>query len=396
MTADFPEKLQPIFEPHRYKVLHGGRGGAKSWNVARALLIMAFQRPLRVLCAREFQNSIKESVHQLLKNQIELLGFAPWFKVTDTEIKGGMHKRSEFIFSGIRNNPTKIKSMEGVNICWVEEAETVSEESWRILIPTIREEGSEIWVSFNPREESDPTYKRFIINTPPDCVRIEMNWRDNPWFPVDLKAEKDYDYSVDPDSADHVWGGQLQRRSADKVLHGKWVVSWFEPQPEWDGPYYGADFGFSQDPATLMRVWIHERKLYVEREFYRVGVEIDHLPTFWMAIQGAERSIIRADNSRPETISYLKRNGFPNVKSSDKWPGCVEDGISFLRSFEQIVIHPDCKHAAEEARLYAHKVDRLTGDVLPDIIDKHNHCWDAIRYAVEPLIKKPNLLFPGM
>lgn len=173
-----PHKLAFLFEPARYKVAHGGRGGAKSWGFARAALIQAAQRPLRVLCARELQVSIAESVHKLLSDQIEAMGLAPWFDVQQQVIRSSAG--SEIIFAGIRNNVTKLKSLEGVDVCWVEEAEKVSNSSWEALIPTIRKPGSEIWVSFNPHDASDPTYQRFVLNPPPGARVVEMNWQDNP------------------------------------------------------------------------------------------------------------------------------------------------------------------------------------------------------------------------
>jgi phage terminase large subunit len=164
IDAQFPSKLQCLFKPSRYKVLHGGRGSGKSWGVARALLILAAQKPMRILCTREVQNSILESVHKLLSDQVEALCLSHFYEIQKTTIKGA--NGSQFIFEGLRHNINSIKSMEGVDVCWVEEAEKVTEESWRVLVPTIRAPGSEIWVTFNPHLETDPTYQRFIANPP--------------------------------------------------------------------------------------------------------------------------------------------------------------------------------------------------------------------------------------
>jgi phage terminase large subunit len=380
-----PAKLSFLFEPARYKVAYGGRGGAKSWGFSRALLMQAAQKPLRVLCARELQVSIAESVHKLLSDQIVAMGLAPWFEVEQQVIRSSLG--SEFIFAGIRNNAGKLKSMEGVDIVWVEEAEKVSNASWETLIPTIRKEGSEVWVTFNPQDAVDPTYQRFVVNPPPGARVVEMSWQDNPWFPAELHAEMEYLYRVDPEAAAHVWGGQCRTLSDAQVLRGKYIVEAFEPQAGWDGPYFGADWGFSQDPTTLVKLWIGERKLYVEHEAYGVGVDIDRTPEFFDRVPGARESTIRGDSARPETISYLRRNGYPGIESVTKWKGSVEDGVAALRGFEQIVIHPRCRHAEEEARLWAYKVDRLTGDVMTDLVDRHNHIWDAVRYALEPVIR---------
>lgn len=381
---DLPELLNFLRESHRYKVAWGGRGGMKSWSFARALLFMARQLRVRVLCAREFQNSIQESVHRLLSDQIELLGWRDDFRVQQqviTAING-----SEFIFKGIKNNPHAIKSMEGIDICWVEEAQKNSDHSWKILIPTIRKAGSEIWVSFNPDEPTDPTYKIFIDNPPPAARVQKISWRDNPFFPEVLRKEKDYLMSVDPDAYAHIWEGECRQHSAAQILRGKWVVQYFQPEPYWHGPYFGADWGFATDPTVLVKCWIDGRTLYVEREVYEIGMEIDAIPAAFRKVEGAGVHTIRADSARPETISYLNRQGM-NVAPSLKWRGCVEDGVAFLRSFEQIVIHTECPHTADEARLYSYKTDQLSGDVLPVIIDKHNHCIDSLRYAMQPMIK---------
>jgi phage terminase large subunit len=381
-----PASLGFLLNEHsRYKVAHGGRGSGKSWGMARALLIRSAMRPTRILCTRELQVSIRDSVHKLLSDQIDSLGWSSAFDVRQHDISNS--RGSEFIFEGLRHNTNKIKSMEGIDIVWAEEAEKISESSWNTLIPTIRKPGSEIWVSFNPDLETDPTYKRFVLQPPPDARVVEMNWSDNPWFPDELRREKDYLYRVDPDAAENVWGGQPRRNSGSLVLRGKWTIESFETPSDADGPYYGADWGFSQDPTALVRMWIKDRTLLIEEEAYGVGVELDDLPAMFDRVTGARLHRIRADCARPETISHLARRGF-DITAADKWTGSVEDGIAFLRSFERIVIHPRCTHTAQEARLWSYKVDRLTGDVLPDLVDAHNHAWDAIRYALEPIIRK--------
>jgi len=380
-----PDKLQFLFRPSRYKVAYGGRGGTKSWGFARALVAYTASGKERILCAREFQNSIQESVHKLLCDQIEMMGLSDRFSITQraiTSITG-----SEFIFAGIKTDPGKIKSTEGITKCWVEEAEKVSEDSWEKLIPTIRAPGSEIWVSFNPDLNTDPTYKRFVVNPPPNAVVVKIGYEDNPWFPEELKAERDYLASVDPEAYAHVWGGACREHAAAQILRGKYSIRAFEPGLGWHGPYQGADWGFSADPSTLVRCWVFERTLYIEYEWYGIGVEIDHLPAAFDSVPGAREHIIRGDSARPETISYLKRAGYSRISSVKKWKGSVEDGIAHLRAYEQIVIHPRCVHTIEEARLWAYKIDRLTGDVMPEVVSKHDHCWDAIRYALEPVIK---------
>ena len=381
--------FKDLRKPARFKVYYGGRGSGKSWHFARQVLLQGLDKPIRVLCARELQASIRDSVHRLLSDQIEAMGLSGFYEILNTEIKGA--NGTLFIFEGLRHNITKIKSMEGIDVCWVEEAERVSEDSWKILIPTIRKPASEIWVSFNPEQETDPTYVRFIKNPPPDSIVRKVGYADNPWFPAELRAQMEYDYKVDPDSASHVWGGECKKISDAQVLKGKWVVETFEPKKEWAGPYFGADWGFSQDPTTLVKCWIDGRTLYIEHEAYGVGVEITETPALFDSVEGSRKHVIRADSARPETISYMKRAGF-NVVAAKKGAGSVEEGISFLRSFERIVINPRCKYTQQEARLYSYKVDKLTGDILPVLVDAHNHVIDALRYALEPVIRPTKLI----
>lgn len=380
-----PEIFDGIFRPYRYKVFYGGRGSGKSWTVAGALIWLAARVKLRVLCARELQVSMADSVHKLLCDEIERQGLMPYFTITKTGILCH-HTGAEFLFKGLRHNVNEIKSTEGIDICWVEEAQRVSEESWSILIPTIRKEGSEIWITFNPEDEHDPTYKRFIANTPPNSLVRQVNYIHNPFFPETLREEMEYLKRVDYDAYEHVWLGKPKARNKSQVLHGKYRIDSFDTPADVDRFYFGADWGFAQDPTTLIRCFIRDRKLFIDHEAYGVGVELDEIPALFASVPGATVNLIKADNSRPETISHVAARGY-SVQAAAKWPGSVEDGIAFLRSFEEIVIHERCKHTAEEARLYSYKVDRVTGDVLPVVIDRHNHCIDAIRYALDGLVQ---------
>jgi phage terminase large subunit len=200
----FPPKLQCLFEPHRYKVLHGGRGGAKSWGAARALLVQGLERPLRILCAREFQNSIKDSVHKLLSDQIATIGLTE-YDIQRDSIRGA--NGTEFSFEGIRHNIGKIRSYEGVDICWVEEANMVSKTSWEVLVPTIRKPNSEIWITFNPELETDETYQRFVVHPPDSAKVVKIGWQDNPWFPEVLRQEMEHLKKTDYDAYLNVWEG---------------------------------------------------------------------------------------------------------------------------------------------------------------------------------------------
>jgi phage terminase large subunit len=376
---------EAVYIPSRYKVAEGGRGSGKSWSFARVIIAFAAVRKLRVLCGREYQNSIAESVHKLLSSQISLLGLDGHYSVFDKIITSSAG--SEIIFEGLHNNVTKIKSMEGIDIVWLEEADKISKNSWEVLIPTIRANGSEIWVTYNPNSDDDPTHKMFQSNVDGDARVCVCNWQDNPYFPDVLRKEKDALYRVDPDLAEHVYGGKTRTSSDAQVLKSKWVVDDFEVLPTWDGPYIGVDWGFANDPTTMIKCWVSDNVLYVSNEVYGVGVDIDRLPLFFNGIEGARTHTSRADNARPETISYMRSHGYPMMQACQKWPGSVEDGVMYLRSFENIVIHPRCVETAKEAKAWSYKIDRLTKDVLPVLADAYNHCWDAIRYALGPMIK---------
>ena len=217
-----PNKLRFLFKPSRYKVAYGGRGGAKSWGFARALIAIAGDERKRILCTREYQNSIQESVHRLITDQIEIMGLLDKFTITQTSIT--CINGSEFIFAGLKNDPQKIKSTEGVDIVWVEEAQKVSNNSWEILIPTIRQAGSEIWVSYNPDEEHDPTHVRFVLNTPPNAVVVKIGWQDNPWFPAELEAERQYLLKTDPEAYENIWEGETRRHSQG-AYYGKLIIA---------------------------------------------------------------------------------------------------------------------------------------------------------------------------
>lgn len=206
---EFPEALECLFKPARYKTLYGGRGGAKSWGIARALLLQGTTKPLRVLCAREMQTSITQSVHKLLKDQIAAMGLSGFYEVQNYVIKG--MNGTEFTFHGLKHNIANIKSIEGVDICWIEEAQTVSKSSWDTLIPTIRKDGSEIWISFNPSLEADETYQRFVVSPPTGAVVQKINWADNPWFPDVLRQEMEDLKAKDYDAYLNVWEGHCKQ-----------------------------------------------------------------------------------------------------------------------------------------------------------------------------------------
>lgn len=372
--------------PARYRVLRGGRGAAKSHSIARVMIVRAVAEPITVGCFREIQNSIRDSVHKLLSDTIVKLGLSRYFDIGIQYIKSTAG--ASFLFEGLHGNTNAIRSLEGLNVAWLEEAAKTSEQSLEVLIPTIRAPGSELVINYNPEDEPDPVHQRFALNPPPQALVDHFTFGDNPWFPRELEAERLYLARVDDDAYRHVWLGECRRHSDAQILKGKYTVEAFEPQPKWDGPYLGLDFGFSQDPTAAVRCYIADRVLYVSHEAWGLGVDIDRTPGLLDQLgTDARQYVMRADCARPESISFLARHGYPNVIAAPKWAGSVEDGVAHLRSYERIVIHPRCEHVIEEARLYSYKTDRLSGDVLPDIKDAFNHCVDATRYALAPLIQ---------
>ncbi len=393
----FPPKFKALFRPFRYKVFHGGRGGGKSFNIARALILKADAEKHRILCCREFQNSIKDSVHRLLCDQIELMGLTPWFEITASEIRS-LRTGSLIIFKGLRHNAPEIRSCEGITICWVEEASLCSRDSWEMLTPTIRTEGSEIWVSFNPVEETDPTYQRFVVRTPPNAHVAQVNFDSNPWFPKVLEEEREYCLRTSPETYDHIWLGACRTISDAVIFRGRWMVEAFEP-PAWPNEarfFHGMDFGFSSDPSACIRCYTSgkppEEELWIDREAYGMHVEVDHLPKLMDQIETARKWPWLADGSRPETISYLSRMGF-RISAAEKYPNCVEDRIQHLKGFAKIHVHERCRRLQEELRLYSYKVDRVTQEVLPIIVSKHDHLIDALGYSLSGFIKRRGSLW---
>jgi len=371
-----------VFDPPlggaRYRVAYGGRGSGKSHSIAQALVILAYMQPLRILCCREIQKSIKDSVKRLLDDKIAATGLEHFYQSTDTEIRGA--NGSLFLFAGLRTNPDSVKSTEGIDIAWVEEAQTVSQSSLEVLTPTIRKPTSEIWFSYNPRYVNDPVDKMFRAGDPPPRTIIHrVNWDANPWFPEVLREEMEWDRKRDPDKYSHVWMGEYRRDSEARVFKN-WREEEFETPP---GArfFFGADWGFSVDPTTLIRCFVNGRTLYIDHEAYKVGCEIDRTPGLFDAVPDSRKWPIRADCARPETISYMNRNGF-NVVAATKGANSVDEGVEFIKSFD-IVVHPRCKHMIDELSMYAYKQDKLTNEVLPVLEDKHNHCIDALRYALE-------------
>lgn len=387
MTIQIPAAFQFLWDskaddglPVRYRAAHGGRGAAKSHSFGKALVLKGAERKLRIGCYREVQKSIRDSSKRLLDDKIaetpELAGF---YSSTDTEIRGA--NGTLFIFGGLRTNPDAIKSTEGLDIAWVMEANRVSQRSWDLLVPTVRAPGSEIWAEWNPEDPTDPVDAMFRgeNGAPPRSIVREVSWRDNPWFPDELRAEMEWDRKRDFDKYQWVWEGQYLQSSERRVFKN-WRVEDIEPPT--DAVFrFGADWGFAVDPTVLIRCWLDGKTLYVDHEAYMVGCEIDTTPALFDSVPGSRRHLITADSARPETVSYMQRQGF-RIVPAIKGQGSVEDGVEFLKSYD-IVVHSRCQHLIDELKLYSYKVDPLTDRVLPILEDRHNHTIDALRYALE-------------
>lgn len=389
LTIPTPRAFLPLLRPARFKGLRGGRGAAKSHFVAERIVEDCVCEHHRVACLREFQSSMRESVKQLLEDKIAALGVDHLFNSTDTEIRGP--NDSLIVFKGLQGGPTQraanaLKSLEGFTRAWVEEAQSISQRSLAIMTPTFRRgqgmsADPEMYFSWNPIGKDDPVERLFREHDDddPDFICVTATYRDNPWFPDDLRRDMERDRARDPDRYAHVWLGEYQRNSEARVFRN-WRIAEFET-PEDVRFYFGADWGFAIDPTVLVRCWLHGRTLYVDQEAHSVACEIDHTPALFDRVPGARKWPIRADSARPETISFMRRAGF-SISPAVKGPNSVEDGIEFLKSHD-IVVHPRCRHTIDELSRYAYKVDRRTDEVLPVLEDKNNHVIDALRYALE-------------
>lgn len=396
---ELPHKLIPVFaKPYRrIRGAHGGRGSGKTFSFALMTAVRAYMAAEAgqkgvILCAREWMNSLKDSSMAEVKGAIESVDWLKDYFDIGQEYIRTKNGKIEYIFTGLNRNLDSLKSKAKILIAWVDEAEGVSSMAWEKLEPTVRTEGSEIWVTWNPELDgsaTDKTFRKDIDELEGDSMVVEMNYSDNPWFPAPLDAlRRRQQRTLDPNTYAWIWEGAYRQNSEAQVFSGKYRIGEFEIDETFDGPYYGLDFGFAQDPTAGVEMAIKGRTLYIRREAGKRGLDLDDTPSFLIDhIPGMANNVVRADSARPESISYLSRHGMPRIDGVEKGKGSVEDGIEFMRSFDEIVIHPDCKETIREFRLYSYKVDRLTGDVLTIIVDKHNHYIDACRYALEPIMK---------
>lgn len=377
-----PAWAESLLVPARYIGVYGGRGSGKSHERGEAMVERHIMEPNTAsVCLRETQKSIKLSVKRLVEQKIQKFGAGDHFDIQDQLIK---NRRGDgmIIFQGMQNHTAEsIKSLEGFDIAWFEEAQSASQRSLDLLRPTIRKDNSELWFTWNPDEPTDPIDMLLRgEHPPPRSVVKEVNFMDNPWFPDVLREEMEYDRGRDKDKYNHVWLGKYKKNSKARVFNN-WRIEEFDSPA--NGIYrQGADWGFSVDPSVLIRARIEGRTLYIDYEAYRVGCEIVDTPDLFMTIPDSEKWPLTADSSRPETISHMRKNGFPKIVKAVKGAGSLEDGIEWLKSFD-IVVHPRCVHTIDELSSYKWMVDPLTDAILPILVDKKNHVIDALRYACE-------------
>ena len=400
VTLRLPEKMAPIWLPMRYKVMHGGRGGGKSWSVAKVLLAKGADHPLRILCAREVQKSMKDSVHRLLRDQIVALRLESFFEVLDTEIRGA--NGTMFLFTGLQSHTVdSIKSYEGVDIVWVEEAHGVSKKSWDVLTPTIRKEGSEIWMTLNPDMETDETYQRFIATPSPDTWVCEINWRDNPWFPSVLdKERRKAKRSMLRDDYENIWEGRARRVSAGAIYRHEMEDIYMDNRVR-DVPYDPSlpvhtvwDLGWNdamtismvqrgpQDVRIIDYIEDSHRTLdwYVarlEQRPYRWG--IDFLP------HDGRTKNFQTGKSTQQQLQGMGRRNVQVLSMMD-----VEEGIKGARMLFPRVFIDQTKAARllECLKRYQRRVHQITHEPMEPLHDEFSHGADNFRYIGQAVDQK--------
>lgn len=404
-------KLIPVFSvPYGdadARVLKGGRGSGKTRTCAKMCAVQAIMFAVSgvsggILCAREFMNSLADSTLAEIKDAIasepDLL--QPWFDVGENYVRTkGLPGRVDFIFVGLRHNIDSLKSKANILLTWIDEAENVSEAAYRKLIPTVARFGGEIWLSYNPESPESATHLRFVKNPTDRTIVCTVNWNDNPWHNERMERERLNDLENRPDLYHHIWEGEFLTLTEAQVFAGRYMVEAFEPDPSW-APYYGLDFGFAKSKLACVEIYKSGQTLYWRREAVKADIDMHLQGGFIRDHMGEKiaRHDVIADNARPENISYLQKPinqtggsfQLPRIKPAKKGKGSVEDGIDFIKSHRNI-IHPDCPEIHREFKLYSYKVDRQSGQVLPVLVKDHDHCIDAARYALEPVMQRRGL-----
>ena len=391
LTVEFPRKLECLSRPSRYKVLYGGRGSGKSWGVARQLIVFAVERKIRVLCCREVQKSIQDSVHKLLCDQISAMGVGAFFTITETQIRA--KNGSEFFFTGIRGQSIdNLKSYEGIDYCWVEEAQVVTRKSWGVLIPTIRKEKSEIWITFNPELDTDETYVRFVLKPPPDAIIEFLNWRDNEWFPPVLVGEKNHLRDTDPVSYENIWEGKC-RTAVDGAIYPAEIGRLLQDGRLRNVPYDPMmavhtvwDLGWN-DKMAIILAQRHGAELriieYIEDSHLTLADYVGRLDGLgyrwgadWLPHDGATKDY-KTGMSAEE---ILRRMGRQNVQIVPKMD--IEQGIKAVRLlFPRLYVDSDKAGALlDRVKRYRRTIPTSTGEARVPLHDENSHAADALRY----------------
>lgn len=392
MEIELPQKLDVLFHPARYKVIKGGRGSGKSWGVAIAMLIQGTAKPTRFLCTREVQKSIQQSVHQLLKDQIARLGLTSFYEVLQTTIRG--KNGTEFFFAGLSDMTVdSIKSFEGVDVVWCEEAQTISDRSWSVLIPTVRKEGSEIWITYNPELESDPTHERFVLNTPPDCKVVEMNWSDNPWFPNTLDMERQHaQQTLKPEVYNWIWEGKckpavegaiyfdevskaeaegrIRDVPADPLLktHAVWDLGWNDKM----------SIVLVQKSASELRIVGYLEDSH--RTLADYVAQLKAMPMNWGVHYLPHDGFAKDFKTGKSAQEILEALGC-TVEKTPNMP--IEDGIRAARLVFPRVYIDKTKAAGliECLKRYRRNISNKTGEAGSPLHDQYSHGADAWRYT---------------
>ena len=389
MGYSLPPKLEPLEkQAARYKVVYGGRGSGKSWGVARLLLDFGTRSTLRILCAHEIQRTISESVHQLLRDQIGALGLDEFYAVTDNAIRGA--NGTEIYFAGLRSQDAhKLKSYEGVDICWVEEAQVVSKRSWDILLPTIRNPLSEIWLTLNPELDTDETYQRFVARPPDGAIVIKLNWSDNDWFPDVLDGERRALEARDPDAYRNVWEGEC-RSSVEGAIYAKEVTALYESNRVRPVPYDPLlpvhtvwDLGWNGQTSIVLVQRASEVRIigYIEdshRTLAEYVAQLKALPyvwgTDWLPHDGRAKDF-KSGKSAEEMMRSLGRT-VRIVENLD-----VESGIKAARMmFPRLYVDPSCERLLHCLKRYRRAINSTTNEPGAPLHDEFSHGADAVRY----------------
>jgi phage terminase large subunit len=339
-----------------------------------------------VVCVREIQKSITFSSKLLLEDKINSLGLSGEFQIQNQIIKRSFGK-GFIIFVGMQDhNSDSIKGLEGFDLVWVEEAANLSQRSLDLLLPTIRKPGSEIWFTWNPETVDNAVDRMFRGEHPAqNSVILQVNYLENPHLSDIIRNQAEDMMRQDYEKYLHIWMGGYRNYTVSQVLKN-WVSRKVTLDPNWDGPYYGNDWGFSDDPTTAVECWVNGKFLYISRESHEYHLTLERTAAKWREdIPGIENHTVRSDPAQSASINHVKRS-IPKLVPAKKGPGSVEDGVIFLQNFETIFINPDCSNMLTEAKLWSYRTNKA-GDVLAELKPGNDHLWDAVRYALEPLIR---------